>query len=88
MHDAVSLDPKGTVSYFERQAEKTKTSCRTVCLQTPEKKNTKNELTFHTLPHLKCIRLVSVRLSLPCIYIGVQIELKKTSKLGKKWYPD
>jgi len=33
------------------------------------------EVTIHTLPHLKCIRLVFVRLSLPSINIGVRIEL-------------
>jgi len=33
------------------------------------------EVTIHTLPHLKCIRLASVRSSLPCINIGVRIEL-------------
>jgi len=33
------------------------------------------QVTFHTLLHLKCIRLVSVRSSLSCINIGVQIEL-------------
>jgi len=30
---------------------------------------------FTRFPHLKCIRLVSVRSSLPCIIIGVRIEL-------------
>ena len=30
---------------------------------------------IYTVPHLKCIRLVSVRLSLPCIGIGMRIEL-------------
>jgi len=33
------------------------------------------EVTIHTLPHLKCIRLVSVRSTLPCINTGVRIEL-------------
>ena len=33
------------------------------------------EVAFYTLPHLKCVRLVSVRLSLPCINKGVRIEL-------------
>jgi len=37
----------------------------------------KNEVCIYTLPHLKCIRLVSVRLSLPCINIDERIELKK-----------
>jgi len=32
------------------------------------------EMTFHTLPHLKCIRLVSVRSSLPGTDTGVRIE--------------
>jgi len=30
---------------------------------------------IHTLPYLECTRLVSVRSSLPCINIGVRIEL-------------
>jgi len=34
-----------------------------------------NEVTIHTLPHLKLIRLVPVRSSLPCINMGVRIEL-------------
>jgi len=34
-----------------------------------------NEVTIHTLPLFKCIRLVSVRSSLPFINIGVRIEL-------------
>ena len=33
------------------------------------------EVTIHTLPHLKCIRLVSVRSSLHSTHIGVRIEL-------------
>ena len=33
------------------------------------------EVTVHTLSHLKCLRLVSVCSSLPCINIGVRIEL-------------
>ena len=34
-----------------------------------------NEVTFYTLPLLKCIiRLVSLRSSLPCNNIGVRIE--------------
>ena len=33
------------------------------------------QLTLHTLPHLKCIGLVSVRSCLRCINIGVRIEL-------------
>ena len=33
------------------------------------------EVSIYTLPHLECIRLVSVRSSLPCINIGVRIEL-------------
>ena len=33
------------------------------------------KVTIHTLPHLKCIRLLSVRSSRPCINIGVRIEL-------------
>jgi len=33
------------------------------------------EVTVYMLPHLKCIRLLSVRLSLPSINIGVRIEL-------------
>ena len=42
----------------------------------PQKKTyTKNEVTIHPLPHLKCIRLVSVRSSLPCINAGVRIEV-------------
>jgi len=36
-----------------------------------------NEVTIHTLPHLKCIRLVSVRSSLPCINIDDRLELTK-----------
>jgi len=36
-----------------------------------------NEMTIHTLPHLKCIRLVSVRLSLPFINTGGRIQLTK-----------
>ena len=32
---------------------------------------------FTGLPHLKCIRLVSVRLGLTCIIIGVRIGLTK-----------
>jgi len=40
-------------------------------------KENENEVTSVTLPHLKCIRLVSVCSSLPCIYIGVRIELTK-----------
>jgi len=35
----------------------------------------KNEMTNHTLPHLKCIRFVSVRSILPSINIGVRKEL-------------
>jgi len=34
-----------------------------------------NEVTIRTLPHVKCIKLVSVRSILPCINIGVRIEL-------------
>ena len=34
-----------------------------------------NEETIYTLRHLKCIKLVSVRSSLPCFTIGVRIEL-------------
>jgi len=33
------------------------------------------EVTTHTLPYLKCNGLVSVRSSLPCIDIGVHVEL-------------
>ena len=33
------------------------------------------EVTIHTLPHLKCIRSISVRSNLPCINIGVRIEM-------------
>jgi len=36
-----------------------------------------NEVTLHTLPHLKCIRLVSARSVLGCINTGVRIELTK-----------
>jgi len=32
------------------------------------------EVTIHSLPHLKFIRLVSVRLSLPYVNIGVRID--------------
>jgi len=35
--------------------------------------NSKYEVSIHTQPHLKCIRLVSVRSSLPCINVGVRI---------------
>jgi len=56
-----------------------------LCLPKKTKKNKKqkNEVTIHTLPHLKCIRLVSVRSSLPCIHIGVRIDLifKKEQKV-------
>jgi len=31
---------------------------------------------IHTLPHLKYIRFLSVRSSLPCTNIGVRIETK------------
>jgi len=34
-----------------------------------------NEVTIHTLPTLKCTRLISVPSSLPCTNIGVRIEL-------------
>jgi len=33
------------------------------------------EVTIYSLPDPKCVRLVSVRSSLPCINIGVRIEL-------------
>jgi len=47
-----------------------------ICIKTFEKK----EVTIHTLPRLKCIRLVYERSSLPCINISVQIELTKKKR--------
>jgi len=42
-------------------------------------------VTIYTLPHLKCISLVSVRSSLPCINIAVRIELtKKGMQCGRE----
>jgi len=40
------------------------------------------EVTIHTLRHLKCIKMVSKRLSLPSINAGVRIELTKMYKVG------
>jgi len=42
------------------------------------------EVTIHTLPFFKCIRSVSVRSSLPCINIGVLIELT-FNLFGRSW---
>jgi len=42
-----------------------------------KKRKKKNEVVIYTLPHSKRIRLVSVRSSLPCINIGMQIKLTK-----------
>jgi len=36
-----------------------------------------HEMPIDTLPHLKCIKSVSVRSSLPCINIDVRIESTK-----------
>ena len=46
-------------------------------------------MTIHTLPLLKCMRLVSVRPRRTCINIGVRIELskKRFKKYNfKKWH--
>jgi len=43
----------------------------------------RNELTIHTLPHLKCISLVSVGSSLPCINMGVRIELTYKKSISR-----
>ena len=50
-------------------------ACRVNSNTPPQKKE--SVVTIYTLPHLKCIRLVSVFSSLPCIFIGVQIKQKK-----------
>jgi len=38
------------------------------------------EVTIHTLPHLRCSKLVSVRSSLFYIYVGVRIQVELTKK--------
>jgi len=47
-----------------------------------KKKNKKIGVSIYTLPHSKCIRLVSVRSILTCFNIGVRIELAKKASFG------